>query len=270
MPPFISGKRKDLSNFYYKSNRIQQIRGFITVFEEGTIAKASKIMNQSPSSIVNQIQSLENMLNMKLFKKEGRNIVPTTKGKKFYKMSLPVYNSVSSLYESFTELETIESQSKLEIHAHISIINLVMPEVLKHLGNNLQYEHLQLSHIQKKKAVSNVLAGECDMAIFPFEKHEKIDNAIQVIPLFYYEPVILFAKDSHLSKKKDNQLTFEDIGNAGQFFHVGNNSISYIQENRLNEGVLKSKIDFENCTWDTLKTYVKKGLGTMILHKNPS
>ena len=236
--------------------------------QEGTIVKASEILKQSPASIVNQIQSLENMLNMKLFKKAGRNIIPTTKGQRFYKMALPIYDSVINLYEQFIELDKIETQSKLEIHAHISIINSVIPKVLHKLGKGFQYKHIQLTHTQKQEAINNVLAGECDMAIFPFEKHEKVDDAIEVIPLFYYRPVVVFQKDSFLSQKKDNTLTFEDIGKAGQFFHVGNNSISNIQRHRVDEGVITSKIDFENCAWDTLKPYVKNGLGTMILHKD--
>lgn len=264
----INNKRADLANFYYKQNRIQQIRGFIAVVQEGTIAKASEVLKQSPASIVNQIQSLEEMLGMKLFKKKGRNIVLTPKGKKFYDMSLPVYQSVISLYEEFTELDKKENSNKLEIHAHISVISLVMPRVLQSLGSGFQYEHLQLTYTSKQEAINNVLAHECDMAIFPFEKHEKVDaTSIEMIPLFTYQPVVVFKKDSILAKKKDNKITFEDIGNAGQFFHVGKNSISNIQAHRLDEGILKSKIGFENCTWDTLQPFVKQGLGTMILHK---
>jgi DNA-binding transcriptional LysR family regulator len=264
----INNKRGDIANFYYKQNRIQQIRGFITVVQEGTIAKASEVLKQSPASIVNQIQSLEEMLGMKLFKKDGRNIVLTQKGKKLYDMSLPVYKSVTSLYEEFTELDKKENSNKLEIHAHISVISLVIPKVLQSLGDNFQYENLQLTYTPKQEAINNVLSQECDMAIFPFEKHERVDTtSIEMIPLFSYKPVIVFKKDFILAKKKDNEITFEDIGNAGQFFHVGKNSISNIQANRLEEGVLKSKIGFENCTWDTLKPFVKQGLGTMIMHK---
>lgn len=182
-------------------------------------------------------------------------------------MSLPVYKSVTSLYEEFTELDKTENHSKLEIHAHISVISLVMPKVLESLGSSFEYEHLQLTYTQKQEAINNVLSQECDVAIFPFEKHEKMDtSSIEMIPLFFYKPVVVFKKGSVLSNKKDNKLTFEDIGSAGHFFHVGKNSISNIQANRLEEGVLKSKIGFENCTWDTLKPFIKQMQGINTLH----
>jgi DNA-binding transcriptional LysR family regulator len=265
MPP-KKVQKNVLPNIHYKRNRIQQIKGFITVVEDKTISKASQTLKTSTASIVNQIQSLEEMLGIKLFKKEGRNIIPTQQGERFYKMAVPIYKGVSNLYEEFTEIEKHQNKGVIEIHAHISVLTLFIPKVLGFLGNNIQYEKLKLTNSQKKDAIQNVIVQECDFAIYPIEKHEDFGDDINIIPLIKYEPVVLFGRNSLLEKKKDNQITFEDIGSAGQYLHVGKYAISDIQRNRINEGILKSNIEIENCTWDTLKEFVKNNLGTTIMH----
>jgi DNA-binding transcriptional LysR family regulator len=109
--PHKKVQKNVLPSIHYKRNRIQQIKGFITVVEDKTISKASQTLKTSTASIVNQIQSLEEMLGIKLFKKEGRNIVPTQQGERFYKMAVPIYKGVSNLYEEFTEIEKYQSKN---------------------------------------------------------------------------------------------------------------------------------------------------------------
>lgn len=62
MSVFEKDNQDALYDFYYKRNRIQQIRGFITVVQNKTFAKASEVLKIAPSSVFSQVRSLENKL----------------------------------------------------------------------------------------------------------------------------------------------------------------------------------------------------------------
>jgi Bacterial regulatory helix-turn-helix protein, lysR family len=53
---------------------------FWTVAREGTIAKASEVLLLAPPTISEQIRDLEGSLGVKLFRKQGRNLVLTDAG----------------------------------------------------------------------------------------------------------------------------------------------------------------------------------------------
>jgi LysR family transcriptional regulator, transcriptional activator of nhaA len=54
---------------------------FWTVAREGTIAKASEVLLLAPPTISEQIRDLEKSLGVKLFRKQGRNLVLTEAGR---------------------------------------------------------------------------------------------------------------------------------------------------------------------------------------------
>src|ERR1700743_1911832 len=57
---------------------------FSTVAREGTIARASEILLLAPPTISEQIRELETSLGVKLFRKQGRNLVLTDAGRVTY------------------------------------------------------------------------------------------------------------------------------------------------------------------------------------------
>ena len=70
--------------FYYKRNRIQQLKGFYYTVQTGSVSNAARKMGLSQSAITLQIQSLERDLKTKLFEREGKKITITKAGKLFF------------------------------------------------------------------------------------------------------------------------------------------------------------------------------------------
>lgn len=60
---------------------LKHLRYFWTVVNEGTIARAAKILNLTPQTISGQLRLLEESINEELFEKSGRNLVPTATGR---------------------------------------------------------------------------------------------------------------------------------------------------------------------------------------------
>lgn len=90
-------------NFYYKKDRLSQLRGFCAVVEnECSIAKASKKLCLTSSAISKQISSLEKDMNIILFNRTNNNrIVITKTGEEFYKDSFKKLKGIENLFLKF-------------------------------------------------------------------------------------------------------------------------------------------------------------------------
>jgi DNA-binding transcriptional LysR family regulator len=75
------------------TNLIYQFR---TVFEAGTIAKASEQLNMTGGALSRAMKRLEEELKVKLFVQSGRNILPTDSGHQFYISSETILKSIES------------------------------------------------------------------------------------------------------------------------------------------------------------------------------
>jgi LysR family transcriptional activator of nhaA len=64
---------------------------FWTVAREGTIAKASELLLLAPATISEQIHTLEGSLGVKLFRKQGRNLVLTDAGRVTYQYAEEIF-----------------------------------------------------------------------------------------------------------------------------------------------------------------------------------
>lgn len=87
---------------------------FWTVAREGTIARASKKLLLSPSTISGQLRSLERALSTKLFERVGRNLILTEPGKLVYRYADEIFSLGNELRRSLNG-QPGEWMSRLEI-----------------------------------------------------------------------------------------------------------------------------------------------------------
>jgi len=78
-----------IENFYYKNNRLQQLRGFCYAAQLNNISKAAKHLGLTHSSVSLQIKTLERDLGIKLFDRNGPRLSLTKEGEKLLKLALP-------------------------------------------------------------------------------------------------------------------------------------------------------------------------------------
>ena len=84
---------------------------FWTVAREGTIARASELLLLAPATISEQIHALEESLDVKLFRKQGRNLVLTEAGRVTYQYADEIFSRGRELSDVRSEEHTSELQS---------------------------------------------------------------------------------------------------------------------------------------------------------------
>ncbi|MBL6665260.1 MAG: LysR family transcriptional regulator [Rickettsiales bacterium] len=259
-----------IPQFYYKNNRLQQIRGFCNTVTYGSLAKAAKIMHLSQSSISLQIKTLERDLKTKLLKRSKKNAKRfelTADGKIFYEMALQIVNGADEICDKFLLKSTKYHDNFLKIAGHHSVFSILIPEALRVIKDSNPELKLQLSYLTRQEACEQIEKGEIDIAIYPIEDLNLIQKNLNYQKISNYKPALIIPVNHPLEKVPDKKITFEEIGRYN-YIHTGNYAISDIMRYNIASKVLKSDIELNHGSWDILKSLVSAGLGVTIFHED--
>ncbi len=83
---------------------IRNLKVFLSVYEEKSFSKASKVLNVSQPTVSEHLKNLEEELKVSLFDRLGRRIVPTRHGEELYPKALKVVRSFESLHEEIADM----------------------------------------------------------------------------------------------------------------------------------------------------------------------
>ena len=259
-----------IPQFYYKNNRLQQIRGFCNTITHGSLAKAAQVMNLSQSSISLQIKTLERDLDTKLLrrsKKNAKRFELTEDGKNFYEMAFPVLSGADDLCDRFLFKSIKHHDSVLKIAGHHSVFSILIPKAIKQIKNSNPQLKLQLSYLTRQEACEKIEQDEIDVAIYPMEDLELIQKNLSYQKIADYKPALIIPIGHPLSKISDHKITFKEIGEYN-YIHTGTYAISDIMKYNIASKVLKSDIELNHGSWDILKSLVSAGLGVTIFHED--
>ena len=201
------------NEFYYKKDRLNQLRGFIaTVQNDCCAVKASKIIGLESATIGKQIKSLERDLGFKLFDiLSNKKRIITPKGKLFYDEAVLKLQGIDGLFRNFSEKINEIDKNSIKIAGNGVVLSEIMPKYIEDICINQNYKSskIMLLNIPKKEALEKVIKGEIDCAFYPSLKSEKIGIELKKIDIFEYNNVLIIHKNHPLSNKEN--LSREDV-----------------------------------------------------------
>ncbi len=258
------------SQFYYKNNRLQQIRGFCNTVMCGSMTEAGKIMGLTQSTISLQIKTLERDLRKNLLKRDKKNskrFSLTEDGKIFYDMALPVLQSADRICDQFFLRSAKHHQGVIKIAGHHSVFSMIIPKSLKKLMECNSSLKIELSYLEKHEAFKKIEDDEIDLAIYPLEDIGLLPRNLTYQKISDYKPALITPLNHPLTEIPDKKITFEEIGKYN-YIHTGSYAISDIMKYNIASKVLKSDIELNHGSWDILKSLVSAGLGVTIFHED--
>ena len=89
--------------FYYKQNRLKQLRAFCHAVRAQSISKAADLMHLSQPSVSLRIRALEQEMGTVLFERRGPRISLTPEGRVLYELASPLVEGIDELPEAFAE-----------------------------------------------------------------------------------------------------------------------------------------------------------------------
>tara|TARA_R110002072_G_scaffold74374_4_gene176294 strand:+ start:61591 stop:62565 length:975 start_codon:yes stop_codon:yes gene_type:complete len=249
-----------MSRFYYKQNRLKQLRAFCYAAQLKSMSKAAEQMFLSQPSISLLIQSLEKDLGQRLFVRKGPKIDLTPEGTTLFEMSLPLVEGLETLPESFEEKCRHSVIGSLNIAAVEAIILYTLPDIIKRYTGSFPDIHIKLNNCAAAIGVEKVRKGEVDFAI---GSTLNVPDDVAYIPIYTFEPVLITPIGHPLASKK--QLSIHDISQYGLILSPQHMSTWQMVDLVFKQYNVDYKVNLEAGGWEVLKKYVENGLGVSIV-----
>jgi DNA-binding transcriptional LysR family regulator len=247
--------------FYYKKNRLQQVRGFCYAVQTGSMSKCAEKMGLTKAAITVQIQSLERDLGIKLFDRNGKDVKLTKNGEMFYEYAVSSLQKMDSLFENFVASSAGKKSNSVSIGGNIVIFH-ILPKYIKRFETLHPQVDFKIKNLARPDAIKRLINNELDVAIYSMMP-DQIPSELDFIPVVQYPPILLTHKKHPLAKKKN--LVLSDIKKYKllrldpQFVTVPNFDAIAQQHG------LKTTIEFEMANYEILKKFVKADIGVSIV-----
>ena len=113
------------SRFYYKKDRLNQLRGFCAIVQTGSMNKAATKLGVEPPTISKQIIALERDTGLKLFDREltKRRLKITTAGQEFFNKAVAILQEVEGLFNYYSDQKLLEKDNVIKVAMHNTDIN---------------------------------------------------------------------------------------------------------------------------------------------------
>jgi DNA-binding transcriptional LysR family regulator len=245
-------------SYWYKKNKIQPLRGFCKVIEEGSVLKASKAMNIAQSGVSLQINSLEKDLKVKLFIRKNQKLIPTEEAKKFYRMSKKFITELDFMFEHASEIIKEDHENKITIAAHPYMLSHFLPEIFKDLLKRNPKLRFELYNVSLDEGLDMLNNGTVDLGFFPVDKRY-IRKEIIVRDFYKCKFGIAVSSDHPLAKVKTENITWENLKNH-DYITIGKSITTQGLKSALETYGLSSKFQLHNGTWDICLGIIKQGL----------
>lgn len=250
--------------FYYKKNRLQQLRGFYYAAQFNSMSKAAKFMSLNQSAVTLQIQSLERDLDVKLFKRSGKSIQLTEDGEILYKLAIPHVQGIDGIHQRFTEEKKTLNVTTIHIAAHYIAILYLLPKYVAMYQKIYPDVQIKIHNIDEKEALKAMLNNEIDLMLYPTNNISPECNYNQS---FSFDVILLMHKDHILAKKKEKDITLEEIANHS-FINVDSRLIpTQLIRETIDTYGWSSNIELTNGNGEIIKHLLKENLGITLLSR---
>ncbi|HEY3325968.1 MAG TPA: LysR family transcriptional regulator [Novimethylophilus sp.] len=248
------------ANFYYKKNRMKQLRAFQQVVRTGSVTLAAEKLFLSQPSVSLQLQALERELGVMLFERLGSTMKLTPHGEILYQIAQPLVEGIDQLEETFAAAFGRIDSGQVNIGAGESTILYIMPEPVRRFTQGHPNVRLKMQNVTGRDGLRMLRADEIDFAVGSML--EGVDDIIYE-PVVTYDPMLITPLNHPLAGKTD--VTLADIAPYGLILPPRHLSTWRIVDYAFQQQGLNYTVTLEAGGWEVIKKYVELGLGISIV-----
>ncbi len=154
--------------------KLQQLRYFVAVFEEGSFSAAAERVNATQSGLSMHVSQIEKRYGVSLFTRSSSGVTPTETGRSFYEESVQVIAAANRAEDR------LRSLSKTVV-GHISVglmptfTRSVLTNVLLRLAQEYSEVRVSVSEAYSGELADMVVDGKLDFAVVPaFDRNSSL------------------------------------------------------------------------------------------------
>lgn len=248
------------TNFYYKKNRLKQLRAFQQVVRTRSVTLAAEKLFLSQPSVSLQLQALEREMGVILFERSGSSMKLTPQGEMLYHIAQPLIEGIDKLEESFSAALGHIDSGQVNIGAGESTILYILPEPVRRFTKAYPNIRLKMQNVTGRDGLRMLRADEIDFAV-----GSMLVGADDILyePVVTYDPVLITPLDHPLAGKTN--ITLADISPYGLILPPHHLSTWRIVDYAFKQQGLTYTVTLEAGGWEVIKKYVELGLGISIV-----
>lgn len=246
--------------FYYKQNRLKQLRAFCYAAQALSISKAAERMFLSQPSVSLQIRALEQELETTLFERRGPRIELTPEGHILYEIASPLVEGMDRLPDAFAERCGNVESGELDIAAGESTILYLLPGIMKRFSERYPGVRIRLHNVTGRDGLAELRGDKADFAVGSMID---VPRDIRYHPIYSYDTVLITPEDHPLAHKESLELA--DIGRYGLILPPRHLNTWRMVDLVFQQHNVEYKVTLEAGGWEVIKTYVEQGLGISIV-----
>jgi DNA-binding transcriptional LysR family regulator len=248
------------ARFYYKGNRIKQLRAFCYAVKFGTVARAAEALFLSPSSVSLQLSALEKELGARLLERTRPRLALTSEGQTLYDLARPLVEGIEGLDQQFRAQRQGMDQGAVNIAAGASTIQYLLPVLVRDFRERFPDVHLQLSNVTGKDGLALLRSDQVDFAVGSMLD---VPHDISYEPVHFFDPMLILPLDHPLAGKAD--LRLEDLSPYGLILPPQRLTTYRLVDLVFQQRKVPYRVAIEVGGWEVIKQYVAMGMGISIV-----
>ena len=189
--------------FFNKTNRLQQLRGFCYAAQYGSISRAAEFMGLTQSGVSLQIKALEEDIGSALFYRNGPQITLTRDGEELLEIALPLVDNIQRLPEIFQRKKNQTGIRELRIAANGTAKNYLLPQIISLFMRSNEDASVVLHYAEHHEAMELLRENKVDLALLPRREHLPFPKTFEYLPIFFCRPSLITLPDHPLAGRSN-------------------------------------------------------------------
>ena len=246
--------------FYYKGNRLKQLRAFCYAVKFGSIARAAEALFLSPSSVSLQLSALEKELGAHLLERTRPRLALTSEGQMLYDLARPLVEGIEGLDQHFRTQRQGMDQGEVNIAAGASTIQYLLPPLVRDYRERFADVRLQLSNVTGKDGLALLRSDQVDFAVGSMLD---VPHDLSYEPVHWFDPMLIMPLDHPLASKPD--VALEELSPYGLILPPQRLTTYRLVDLVFQQRRVPYRVAIEVGGWEVIKQYVAMGLGISIV-----
>ena len=146
--------------------KLQHLKYFVAVFEEGSFSAGAQRMNATQSGLSMHVRQLEDRFQVQLLNRSSTGVTPTETGKKFYRDAVRVLHAATDAESNLRALSGAVT-GHVTVGLMPTFTRAVLGPALMRFSQDYPNVRISVREAYSGELSRQVLAGELDFAIVP-------------------------------------------------------------------------------------------------------